>query len=428
MGNRESAGSGNPGGKHWPGTARRVYVAAATISCTLVLACQSTSQQAPDPSNDYLYVWTASTDSTQPDFLAVIDLAEDSGRSGRLITTLPVPGRRNSPHHTEHEMPADRRLFVSGFGSGQTFVIDLTDPIKPVLAAQLGEVDGLSHPHSYLRLPNGNVLATFHMRHDAGVIRPGGLAEITPAGEFVRAQSADGPGVHPGTRVYSAAAVPAVDRIVSTTSDMDADSPASAYLQVWRLSDLSLLSTVLLPNGPLGDEGLLTAEPRLLPDGKRLLVSTFNCALYLVEDLDRAVPTSRLVASFPRKAGAYCAIPAVVGSYYLITIPALNAVLSLDISDPTAPQEVGRLTLGAEDVPHWLAVAPDQRRVVITGYAGMKHRIVMAQFDPATGALTLDTRFRNTDDGPAGFGMSGVSWPHGTDAAGVPHGTVFARP
>ena len=82
---------------------------------------------------------------------------------------------------------------------------------------------------------------------------------------------------------------------------MDGDSAASRNLQVWRLSDLALLHTVALPDGPAGNEGLLTAEPRLLADGKTLLVSTFNCGLYLVEGLASETPSARLVASFPRK-------------------------------------------------------------------------------------------------------------------------------
>ena len=49
-------------------------------------------------------------------------------RYGRLVTTLPVPGRGNRPHHTEHEMPADGQLFANGFATGQSFVFDLTDP------------------------------------------------------------------------------------------------------------------------------------------------------------------------------------------------------------------------------------------------------------------------------------------------------------
>jgi len=138
-----------------------------------MLACGSASKPA-SAAPDYLYVWTASTDSTQPDFLAVLDLAEEAGRSGRLVTTLPVPGLRHMPHHTEHEMPADRRLFANGFATGQSFVIDLTDPTAPTLAAQFGDVEGMSHPHSYIRLPNGNVLTTFQMRHEGVRPRLGG--------------------------------------------------------------------------------------------------------------------------------------------------------------------------------------------------------------------------------------------------------------
>jgi hypothetical protein len=45
----------------------------------------------------------------------------------------------------------------------------------------------------------------------------------------------------------------------------------------------------------------------------------------------------------------------------------------------------------------------------------MKNRVVMARFDPATGALALDGRFGS---GPAGPGMV---------MNGVPHGAVFSR-
>ncbi len=63
------------------------------------------------------------------------------------------------------------------------------------------------------------------------------------------------------------------------------DSPASRQLQIWRLSDLALLHTITLPDGPAGDESRLTAEPRVLADGRTVLVSTFACGLYLMEGL-----------------------------------------------------------------------------------------------------------------------------------------------
>ena len=98
------------------------------VALALVLLAAGAFASASDKAAQYLYLWTGSADSTQPDFLAVLDVTEGTGRYGRLVTTLAVPGRDNGPHHTEHEMPADRQLFANGFKSGQSFVFDLTDP------------------------------------------------------------------------------------------------------------------------------------------------------------------------------------------------------------------------------------------------------------------------------------------------------------
>ena len=400
------------------------------IAAALLLAlaaCGAPPASAPTPAREYLYLWTGSADSTQPDFLAVLDVTDDSVRYGRLVTTLAVPGRGSMPHHTEHEMPADRQFFANDFDTGETFIFDLTDPAQPRLAGRFGDIEGFRHPHSFLRLPDGNVLATFQMRHDSAGMTPGGLVELTPAGRTVRARSADVPGLDPETRVYSAGIVPALDRIVTTTTDMHARSPASRQLQIWRLSDLTPLHTIALPDGPRGDEGLMTAEPRLLDDGRTVLVSTFTCGLYLMEGLETETPSARLVASFPRKEKTYCAIPVIAGHYYLVTVPAWSAVVSLDIADPAAPKEVSRVTLGADDVPHWISMSPDRRRVVITGYGAMRNRAVIARFDSATGGLAIDERFREEGASEAGFRMDGKTWPHGGSAAGIPHGAVFSR-
>ena len=407
-------------------TTNRSGITAVATLCMLM----SSLCIAAGPTPQYLFLWTASADKLQPDFLAVLDVTERDGRYGRLVTTVPVPGRGNGPHHTEHEMPADGQLFANGFESGQSFVFDLTDPAMPRIVRQFGDVAGFSHPHSFLRLPNGNVLATFQMRHDpsSGAVRTGGIVEMTPGGEAVRSSSADGAGIDPGQRVYSGQVIPAFDRLVTTTTDMHGDSAASRNLQLWRLSDLTLLRTFPLPDGPAGNEGLLTAEPRLMPDGKTLLVSTFRCGLYLVEGLDGDSPSARLVASFPQKPDEFCAIPVISGHYYLVTVPAWSAVVSLDISDPSAPIEVSRLTLAPEDVPHWIAISPDQRRVVVTGYAAMQHRALIARFDPATGKLTIDARFREEGSTEPGFRMDNKTWPHGGNAKGIPHGALFSRP
>ena len=376
-------------------------------------------------SSDYLYLWSGSADSTQPDFLAVLDVRPAAKGYGKLVATVPVPGRRNGPHHTEHELAAGGRLFANGFGGGQSFIFDVRDPAHPRLERQFVDVAGMMHPHSFLRLPNGNVLATFQMQHDSLGAAPGGLVELTNDGTLVRSSTADLAGVDRRIRPYSAAIVPKLDRIVTTTTDMIGDEQVRA-VQLWRLSDLKLLRTFDLPAGPRGDEAAFTAEPRLLADGKTVLVSTFNCGLYLLHGLDTGEPSGTLVSSFPRLKDESCAIPVIAGHYYLVTVPAWRAVVSLDISDPSHPREVSRLTLDSAAVPHWIALEPNHRRVVITGYGSLERRVMMATFDERTGRLALDTSFRDAGATEPGVRMDGKSWPHGGNGAAIPHGAVFS--
>ena len=119
----------------------------------------------------------------------------------------------------------------------------------------------------------------------------------------------------------------------------------------------------------------------------------------------------------------------IAGNYYIVTVPSLNAVVSLDISDPAKPREVSRLVLGPEDVPHWIALEPNHQRVVITGY-GALWRIASCwrASTPRTGKLALDARFRDAGASQPGVRMEGRKWPHGGSAAGAPHGAVFSKP
>ena len=101
-------------------------------------------------------------------------------------------------------------------------------------------------------------------------------------------------------------------------------------------------------------------------------------------------------------------------------------MVSLDISDPARPREVSRLVLGPTDVPHWISLEPNGRRVVITGYGALEHRVLMASFDARTGRLALDTRFRDAGAGQPGVSMAGKTWPHGGNSTATPHGAVFS--
>jgi hypothetical protein len=106
----------------------------------------------------------------------------------------------------------------------------------------------------------------------------------------------------------------------------------------------------------------------------------------------------------------------VSGDHLVITVEEIPGVVSLDVSDPARPREAGRVTLPDGWVPHWLALEPNGRRLVLTGYGAMENRVVLLTHDPATGALALDERFRE----------EGATEP-GVRIAGVPHGAVFSR-
>jgi len=51
----------------------------------------------------------------------------------------------------------------------------------------------------------------------------------------------------------------------------------------------------------------------------------------------------------------------------------------------------------------------------------------VVDLDPATGLLSLDSRFRTPGDAKPGVAMRGQRWPHGYAGTAVPHGTVFSR-
>lgn len=98
-----------------------------------------------------------------------------------------------------------------------------------------------------------------------------------------------------------------------------------------------------------------------------------------------------------------------------------------DVSDPDHPREAGRLTLAETNGPHWIALDPTGTRIVISGGGGtLLHRVLLADLDPATGALALDVRFRDAGADAPGVTFDRAAWPHGATGPAVPHGAVFS--
>lgn len=377
----------------------------------------------------YLYVWAGAEDEGDSDFLAVIDSDPESSRYGEIVASVPV-GLKGRAHHTEHVMPPGDTLFVNSFAAGASFLIDLSDPLDPRVVGSFREMGDYTYPHTFERLPGGNVLATFQTKGEGNEIA-GGLVELDPAGRLVRAADAADP-VDPELRAYSVTPIPAIDRAVSTTSDMNVEAEGTSF-QVWRLSDLTLLKTVRLPEGPLGYEHRDPAEVRLLPDSVTAMMTTFTCAMYLLRDLTTDAPWAELVHVMPWETYETddCGIPLTRDRVWVQTYASSkgSALVSLDISDPSRPVVLDRLTLEQPWWPHWVSIEPGGDRIVVTsGTGSTQYRVLIVHLDPETGRLTVDSTFRDPGSDRPGVSFERTEWPHGSAGRARPHGAVFSHP
>jgi len=375
----------------------------------------------------YVFTWAGDEDRQDSDFLAVIDLARDGDRYGTIVATAPVDEKGLWPHHTEHELGASKTLFANGFSSNRNLVFDLHDPLHPKVIHRFDGVAGLSFLHSFARLPNGHVLATFQA-HGSENVGPGGLAELDEAGNVLQSRSAaDASADQTTLRPYSLAVVPSLDRVVVALTYMViptwhplrgsiAHDHAGNQVQVYRLSDLSLIKTIRLPTNDAPN------EPRVLADGRTVLVNTVECRLYHVSGLEGTDPHLEMVhQETPRG----CATPVVIGDYWVQSNAADHRVFSLDIRDLKNVRTVSSVSFDERQRPHWLAT--DGSRVVVVNEPApsAERRMWMLQVNRATGQLTLDRDFRDAGSSRPGVAFDRASWPHGATGTAVPHGTVF---
>lgn len=390
--------------------------------------------------SSYLFVWAGDAARQSSDFLAVIDSKPSSPTYGRIVSSVPVGETGIMPHHTEYEFPPNNKLMANGWVSGHSFVFDLNQPLKPRLLGRFEDRAGYTLPHSFARLPNGHVLATFQS-HGEGYAPGGGLVELDENGAAVRSASAVDAAVDKDVIwPYSLAIVPARDLVVSTSSPMGWPSWAAlpagswpmqkindqvtSHVQLWRLSDLHLLKTIALPADP-AKHHQWPAEPRLLPDGS-IYVNTFSCGLYRLKGADGPQPSAELVYTFPGGDSPHtiCSVPVVVGHYWIQTVAALPGLIALDISHPDKPAEVSRLVLGPKfPMPHWLSADRKGNRLAITGDG--ESWVLLARFDPEKGTLALDDSFRDPDASAPGISFDRLEWPHGKAGRAIVHGAVF---
>jgi hypothetical protein len=397
-----------------------------TLACYLLLVFGALRGFCQNPS--YLFIWAGDDSKKSSDFLAVVDANPQSSHYGQAVAAVGVPGPSGTPHHTEQEMPEDGYLMANAFESGRTMVFDLRQPLHPSLVTSFGDLNGYMHPHTYVRLANGHVLATFqyHGGHEPKS-DGGGLVEFDEQGHVIRSSSAmDSAAKGELIRPYSLVVVPKLDRVVSTNTSMHFKTDGETRtVQVWRLSDLKLLRTLVLPPGTRGSEQNAPGEPRLLDDGKTVLIHTFTCGLYQLQGIEGDHPSAQYLKTFD---GEICAVPLRIGHYWVQTLFSAHALAAYDISDLSHIREVSRISLDQKQKPHWIASDASEQRIVLNSGEYGDHRLYMVNFNRQTGALSLDERFRDAGSKEAGVSLDGKTWPHGFRGDAYPHGVVFSRP
>ena len=348
------------------------------------------------------------------DFLAIYGVGNVN--FGKLVSFVPTTTPSQMAHHINFAMGRHRLLFTNDFMAAESYVFDVDDPHKPAISATFTNAGPYTHPHTFVQLSNGHILATYQVKDN--VDTTGGLVELDINGRMIRASDASAPNVDPNIRPYSLQVIESLDRVVTTTAVMPPleTKEAAHEVQVWRLHDLKLLKTIDLPKPPTF-KGIANQDPdeaALLADGKTLLVKTSRCGLFELTGVEGSDPEAQFVYDF---GGRSCSgVPVVVGNYWIEASMSNHDIVALDVHDPAHPVEASRLYLGPNAIPHWMSGDASTGDLVITGFGSLLHRISLAHVDTRTGALTLDSR---------AIDMLRQRWPDGWNGAAVPHGTMF---
>jgi len=399
-----------------------------TLGLLLLAGCTSPQKSADGPvPSRYLAIWAGTAHdglSRGLDLIAIVDARAESPTYGSVLSMLPVDSAGIMPHHGELTFPEHGPLFVNDYIADKSFVLDLSNPEAPRVAGRVDSVPGMRRLHSFARLPDNHVLATLQFGDGSRPGDPGGLAEFDSTGHLLRAtSSADSafPGAH--IRTYGLTVLPAIDRVVTTSSPMDNERTADV-VQVWRLSDLSLLKTLAAPM--VGSDTLSRQNPfelKTLADGKTVFMNTYNCGFYRIAGLD-GTPKIEPVFALDHAKNVGCSIPLLVGHFWVLPIAYAHRIATLDISDPGHPREVESFSTDTTFFPHWIATDPGSDRVVLTDQGDGKPLVRIAHLDRATGRLTWDEKFRDPG-APTNAVSFDRKWPDGQTRMAMPHAALF---
>jgi hypothetical protein len=399
----------------------------AGLLAVLLVACREAPQSAASGPSRHIYAWAGTGNNTVRglDMMTVLNADPSSARYGAVLAAITVDSNGRMPHHTEFSMPGTGFLFANDYSGDKSFLFDLSERTSPRLAGRLASVPNGRKLHSFARLTNGHVIATVQFGDSTIAGAPGGLAEFDGDGRLVRVGwSRDS--AFPGARIrtYALAVVPGADRIVTTSSPMDEEITANV-VQIWRLSDLSLLKTMEVPAVAGDSAHVMPFEVRALPDGS-VFMNSYHCGFFHITGLAGTPEIERVMVmsqANPRNFG--CSVPVIIGHYMVMPIAYAHRYATIDIADPTHPKELASFPTDTTFFPHWASVDPGSDRIVVTDQGDGQSVVKIMHFDAVTGRLAWDTNFKDSGATSSGVSFRRVSWPNGVIGMAMPHGAVF---
>lgn len=376
----------------------------------LLVACGSAADS-PDraaPADRHIYVWAGAMDSTVNDALIVLDVDTTSVTYGQVVGQVDIGAHGTMPHHIQRRVGMDGRLFANSWVAGTTWVFDVRNSDAPAVHGSFATAgDSIGWAHDFATMPNGNMLVAFNAAAGA-YAGAGGLAEVDRDGavvQFAVARSAEASDT--AMTPYTVHMVPGRERALVGLGEMGmGDDYAYHYtsaLQLWSTAPMAPMALIPLPDNGT-DQGHVAPSTVATTASGEMFANTFYCGLFHVSGLDGDAPRTTRVFSFPGgdNDDNLCAVATTVGNFWIQAVAAVPGVMVLDLTDPTAPREVARLVLDASRFPgpHWVSVDNSGTRVALTG-KGMW--LAMAHFDPETGAISLDERFKGVEASSAGM-------------------------
>lgn len=406
------------------------------------LAQRQALESEQGPRHQVLWLWLSPQRTSPPggggssfllsDFVASLNANRESEHYGSLMSALSLGEFSSEPLYAEYSLGLDGSwVVISRQGKKhQMWLMDLRDPVQPRLRRPMKLPPQLKEPRTVSRLPDNRILVSF--ANGSGGAGGGGLGLYDSEGTLIRSSLSQDPrDISLKYQPFGLLPVWQMDRLVTTNYAYNSEL-IDPLIQIWRLSDLSLLHTLRLVGKTSGSTGTTVGknegpfEMVPLPDLSVLVFTRPRGGIWRISQFGSGTQPKVEMVTGLSVADGELGIPLwVEPGWILVPVSQDNSLLVLDVNSPdkyVAPQEHHRFRFHPQFNPFWLSYDEVGHRVCVMDLSGRK--IYILDFDPQKGTLHIDPE---SHFGSQGKDISQITrWPQGRwDGQVICRGVVF---